>query len=616
MSNYHTYLVVVLLFLLAQELPAQISISSTQLVLENTAMRQVVSFKDATIKPLSVFDKKSSKELLVTENAAPWFEFVVNQQLITANDPMWKYKSNSIRLLNNGGQEIELLFESTRRQKGLRLKIYRQIFPNSAIIRERLVLSAAGKDIRLNKQNGQLHFRFPVYTLQQNFSNAHVEEIRIATFAKEGIEGFNPGNTWDDRLLDGVKSFNLANCHMFHPDRKWHPSTAQQNSLMKGPFVLMHSTVGIWFTAYEHASQDKNWKSEKTIKSAALNTISIDEQQGVSGNRQNESDSVFWFLGVGVQSANNSTVVAHQVLRGAYLEGEHFGEQHPYETVWTATGFAADTVLLQQEMHQYLWSFITEHPASRKSHFYYNTWGMQRDNTNTIGLREIYTEQRILTEIMNAAELKVDLFVLDDGWEQTMGDWQANTTRLPNGLKPLIDEMRIHGIIPGIWLSPMGIDSLANRFQQHQQWVIKEDNGKPIKGQWDFPVFDFVSDFKTLFVADCKKLVDQGIRFFKWDAINTFNSTLINLHHGNTSHSPREIRDRYAYLLPFYVTAAMRELREYNPEVVVEIDLTKRTLYGRVNALAGRKILLDEQWCIRLQRLQYLPHQINAYCHQ
>ncbi|MBC7887128.1 MAG: alpha-galactosidase, partial [Ferruginibacter sp.] len=576
MSNYYTYLLGLTLLFCAQCLTAQISINSNQVVFENIAMRQVVSFKNATIKPLSIFDKKGGKELLVADHAAPWFEFVVNQQLITANDPIWKYKSNSIRKLNNGGQEIELLFESTRKLNGLQIKIYRQIFPNSFLVRERLVLSADGKDIQLDKKNGSLHFRFPVYTLKQNFSNTIVEEIRIATFAKEGMEGFNTGNTWDDRLLDGVKTFNLANCHMFHPDRKKYPLKSQQMNLMKGPFVLIHSPAGIWFTAYEHASQDKNWKAEQTIKPHALNNISIDEQQGVSGDKQQNSDSVFWFLGVGVQGGNKSTELAHQVLRGAYLEGENFGKQHPYETVWTATGFASDTVLLQQEMHQYLWSYITEHPASRKSHFYYNTWGMQRDNTNTTGLREIYTEQRILTEINNAAELKVDLFVLDDGWEETMGDWQANKKRLPNGLKPLIDAMKQRGIIPGIWLSPMGIDSLADRFKQNQQWVIKEENGKPIKGQWDFPVFDFVSDFNNLFVADCKLLVDQGIRFFKWDAINTFNSTLAKLHHGNGKYSPEDIRDRYAYLLPFYVTEAMRALREYNPEVVVEIDVTEK----------------------------------------
>ncbi len=164
MSNYYTYLLVLFPSLGAQDLPAPIGINSTQLVLENTIVRQVVSFKGATIKPLSVFDKKSSKELLITKNAAPWFEFVVNQQLITANDSIWKYKSNSIRLLNNGGREMELLFESTRKLKGLQLKIYRQIFPNSAIVRERLVLSAARKDIQPVKPAAE-NKRFQYYTV-------------------------------------------------------------------------------------------------------------------------------------------------------------------------------------------------------------------------------------------------------------------------------------------------------------------------------------------------------------------------------------------------------------------------------------------------------------------
>ncbi|MBC7887412.1 MAG: hypothetical protein H7Z13_05940, partial [Ferruginibacter sp.] len=310
MSNYYIYRLGMALLFCAQGLTAQISIHSNQVVFENAAVRQVISFKNATIQPLSIVDKKNNKELLVVDNAAPWFELVVNQQLITANDPIWKYKSNSIRKLNNGGEEIEMLFESTRKLKGLQLKIYRQIFPNSFLVRERLVLSAAGKDIQLNKQNGQLHFRFPVYTLQQNFSNAIVEEIRIATFAKEGMEGFNTGNSWDDRLLDSVKTFNLANCHMFHPDRKrYQLKSPQQMTLMKGPFVLIHSPAGIWFTIYEHASQDKNWKPERTLKPAAFNNILMDEQQGVSGNLQQHSDSVFWFLGVGVRDGNKSTEV-------------------------------------------------------------------------------------------------------------------------------------------------------------------------------------------------------------------------------------------------------------------------------------------------------------------
>ena len=201
---------------------------------------------------------------------------------------------------------------------------------------------------------------------------------------------------------------------------------------------------------------------------------------------------------------------------------------------------------------------------------------MQRDVNNKAGLRDVFTESRILEEIRYAAELKVDLFVLDDGWEQTMGVWEPHKTRLPNGLSPLIAAMKKNYIIPGIWLSPLCIDSMAERFVKHPEWVIRSINGNPIKAQWGFPAFDFVGDFYDLFIADSKKLIDKGIRFFKWDAINTYDSTLPDLNHGSSAFSKQEIRDRYAYLLPFYITRAMKELHEYNNEVVVEIDLTEK----------------------------------------
>jgi hypothetical protein len=201
---------------------------------------------------------------------------------------------------------------------------------------------------------------------------------------------------------------------------------------------------------------------------------------------------------------------------------------------------------------------------------------MQRDNNNKTGLREIFTEERIMEEIGYAAELNVDLFVLDDGWEEMMGVWRPHPVRLPKGLAPLVAEMKRHNIIPGIWLSPMGIDSTALRYKEHPEWVLRDYLGKPIRAQWGHPAFDFVSEFYDLFVADCKRLVDDGIRFFKWDAINTFNSTLPDLHHGSKAYSKEEIRNRYGYMLPFYVTRAMKELREYNPDVVIEIDLTEK----------------------------------------
>ena len=113
---------------------------------------------------------------------------------------------------------------------------------------------------------------------------------------------------------------------------------------------------------------------------------------------------------------------------------------------------------------------------------------------------------------------------------------------------------------------------------------------KPYAAQWDFPACDLVGGFYDCILEDLKRLTDAGIRFFKWDAINTFNSAQPGLGHGGTEHTRKERIDRYNYLIPFYVTRLMRELRAYCPDAVVEIDLTEpeRALIGLMPLQEGK----------------------------
>ncbi|NEW84301.1 MAG: hypothetical protein GZ094_18310 [Mariniphaga sp.] len=586
-------LLLTLLILTGNLLFASVVYKNDQLIYENVLMVNKLSFKNLQIQPVSLFSKELNKELLDQNKQVSWFEFVVNKRLLKSTDPIWKYRSHEIRKLNNGGEEITIIVDAVKWIKGLHLEICRQYFPGSALIRERIALRSDNQTFSLNKLNGKLHFVFPQYSLKSSAKTDKLEEIRIATFAGELLDSIDSNRTYDDRKFDNVRTFNLANCHMFHPEKKNLLLQNGDTALVKGPFAIYHTDDFIWLNAYEHASQDKNFGSEY-VQPKELNqsgSIAVDQQQGVigeSGLKATNDD--FWFMGLKSIKSQQSVVLSLSQLRGSYLDGELIDRQHPYETVWAASAFLKNESDVKPAIHQYLWTQITEHPESRKSHYYYNTWGMQRDANNKTGLRDIFTESRILEEIRNSAELKVDLFVLDDGWEQAMGEWQPNKTRLPNGFAPLISEMKKNNIIPGAWLSPMGIDSLSERFLAHPEWVIRNQNGKPIKAQWGFPAFDFVSGFYDLFVGDCKKLVDQGIRFFKWDAINTFDSTLPDLQHGSSSYSRQEIRDRYAFLLPFFITRAMKELREYNADVVVEIDLTEkeRCLIGLMPLQEGK----------------------------
>ena len=512
-------------------------------------------------------------ETLLTQPDAPYFEFVINGVLTTSNDRLWEFREISERKMNNGGTEYTLEFEGARKQvQGLIIFIKQQVFPGSTLVREKLILESKAKTFRLNKIQGKLYFRFPQYAiLPEPDGNMESVEIKIAS--------------WDKKLPN----------HMYFPDIQTFPVVSDP-AVYKGPIHILASSSLSWITAYEHASQDDMngmLNEEKTGEGNLIN----DAMQGTKGIFNFPlRDEDFRFLGIRTQKNEDFILVSVDALRGAYLDGEQIDAEHPYETVWTATAFYNGNKLAlgKEIIRNYLFCQISENQSSRKPEFYYNTWGMQRADRSR-SLRGILTYDRIFKEIEYAAQLGVDIFVLDDGWEQTQGDWTPHKERLSEGLGPIREKLDEHGIKMGIWFSTMGIDSTTQRYKDHPEWVIKDSEGNPIQAQWGHPAFDFVSGFYNLFIEDCKRIINEGCRFMKWDAINTFYSTLPDLHHGSSEYPEEELRARYEYLLPIYVVKAMEELTEYEPELVIEIDLTeaRRVMPGLAPLSQGKLFFMN-----------------------
>lgn len=77
-----------------------------------------------------------------------------------------------------------------------------------------------------------------------------------------------------------------------------------------------------------------------------------------------------------------------------------------------------------------------------------------------------------------AAELGVELFVVDDGWfgartddRAGLGDWTPNPDRFPGGLKPLADEVHALGMQFGIWVEPEMVNADSDLYRAHPDWV-------------------------------------------------------------------------------------------------------------------------------------------------
>ncbi|MCB0630211.1 MAG: alpha-galactosidase, partial [Lewinella sp.] len=586
----------ILLILHISQAYSQVRYADQIFYLENDVFQKQILIPNkgsGSLRVQAILDS-DGKNVLSQNTESPLFEFLLDKVLVTALQPLWRYEGYTTRNMGNGGTEVIISISGNRNPvKGLQLKLYQQIFPGTTLMRERLEIQAeAGRSFPLSKWAKQIHFIFPQYDIATT-SAPVATEIRIASWASELID-MDAGSTYDDRFPGGqFNDHNLAMNHMYHPRVTEQPLPADSMLLSKGPINVLRSGELQWVSTYEHASQDDLrglFKQEGIVEGGIIR----DAAQGTKGVFNFPiAPGDFHFLGIAQEAQRQGVRVGIRALRGAYLEGELIDDAHPYSSVWTATAFSRDTstVSTQRMLHDYLWKWICEKPASRRPEFYYNTWGMQRRlNGQGHDLRGVLTEQKIIEEIQRAAELNVDIFVLDDGWEQAQGDWTPHKERLPNGLEPIKKELDKHGIKMGLWFSPMGIDKTTDRYQAHPEWVIRDSEGNPIGAQWDHPAFDFVSGFYDLFIQDCKKLIDAGARFFKWDAINTFYSVLPNLEHGSGAYSQQELRARYEYLLPIYVTRAMQELTDYEPELVIEIDLTeaRRVMNGLAPLSQGK----------------------------
>ena len=85
-----------------------------------------------------------------------------------------------------------------------------------------------------------------------------------------------------------------------------------------------------------------------------------------------------------------------------------------------------------------------------------------------------------LTDLADrAAALGVERFVLDDGWfgsrrddTSGLGDWVVSDEAWPDGLGPLIDHVRAHGMEFGIWFEPEMVSEDSDVARAHPEWIM------------------------------------------------------------------------------------------------------------------------------------------------
>ncbi len=142
-----------------------------------------------------------------------------------------------------------------------------------------------------------------------------------------------------------------------------------------------------------------------------------------------------------------------------------------------------------------------------------------------------------------AAEMGVEIFVLDDGWfgnkyprnsaKAGLGDWQVNEKKLPEGIDDLIDHTEAQGMRFGIWVEPEMVNPKSELAEKHPEWIVQRMNDREMLLERNQLLLDLSNPEVQEFVFD---VVDNllsshpRIAYVKWDAnrhLQNFGSTYL-----------------------------------------------------------------------------------------
>ena len=176
----------------------------------------------------------------------------------------------------------------------------------------------------------------------------------------------------------------------------------------------------------------------------------------------------------------------------------------------------------------------TSRGFERMSH---NLHKFANDNILRSGLRPVLYNSWEATEFKvtcneqiklakKAKEIGAELFVVDDGWfgerdciYNGLGDWYVNEEKFPNGLKPLIDEVKGLDMKFGIWVEPEMVNPLASLYKEHPDWIYNYETRVSDTSRGQYVLNMTKKEVKEFVYQMLDNLLSSyEIDYIKWDA--------------------------------------------------------------------------------------------------
>lgn len=167
-----------------------------------------------------------------------------------------------------------------------------------------------------------------------------------------------------------------------------------------------------------------------------------------------------------------------------------------------------------------------------------------------------------------AAQLGIDMVVMDDGWfgkrdddNSGLGDWVVNEQKLGCSLDELTRRVNALGLRFGLWVEPEMVSEDSDLFRAHPDWALRIPGRRPVRGR-----NQLVLDFSRAEVRDhvfqqiCSVLDRAHVEYLKWD----MNRSLAELYSAET------VCGKVAYDYVLGVYDFLEKLIQRYPNILLE----------------------------------------------
>lgn len=239
----------------------------------------------------------------------------------------------------------------------------------------------------------------------------------------------------------------------------------------------------------------------------------------------------------------------------------------PGETFETPEAAVTYSHLGCNGMSQHMHDFVRQHIVrgywkEKERPVLLNSWEAAYFNIN---------ENKLLDLARAGKNAGIELFVMDDGWfgernddTSSLGDWQENAKKIPDGLDGFSERLKEMGLDFGIWVEPEMVNVKSHLYEEHPEWVL-EIPKKPHSEGRNQRILDLTQEEVQEFIIETvSNILDSAdISYVKWDMNRTFTDVF-------SKHLPKERQGEVVHRYYMGLYRCMKELTEKYPEVLFE----------------------------------------------